>query len=168
MADNRKFDAAKKARFLEELAACGRRAEARAAVSVSKRTVENHLNPTGAYHDEEFSESYEEAMDVYRARLVQEVHRRGVDGVPEPVYYQGARIVEKNGKDAAVLKYSDRMLELLVKRHCPEFRDRSTVDQTVTHQGSIALADLSQLPRSDRDALRPLLERAMARGAERN
>lgn len=161
--DNRQFTTGRKAAFLKELAATGRRTDARAVVGICNRTVTNHLSPNGNTFDPEFAAGYEEAMEEYRDALVQEAHRRAVDGVPEPVYYMGARVKEKDGKNAVVLKYSDRMLELLLKRHIPEFRDRSTVDSTVEHKGAIALSDLSELPKADRDQLRPLLERALER-----
>lgn len=162
--DNRPFDADRKAHFLREMAATGRRADARQAIGISKRTVENHLSPNGKCYDPEFAEGYEEAMETYRDALVAEAHRRAVDGVPEPIYYQGARVTEGDDKrDAVVLKYSDRMLELLLKRHIPEFRDRSTVDQNVKQEVTIQMADLGKLPREDRDQLRALLERQRER-----
>jgi len=161
--DNRQFDADRKAEFLRELAATGRRTDARNAVGISARTITYHLSPDSDRYDPEFAAGYEEAMQEYRDALVREAHRRAVEGVPEPVYYQGARVKEKDGREAVVLKYSDRMLELLLKRHIPEFRDRTTVDQTVKHEGRVELADLKQLPRDDRQVLRELLLKAEER-----
>ena len=51
--------------------------------------------------------------------------RRAIDGFEEPVFYQGAVV-------GAVRKYSDRMLELLLKGHAPEkYKDR------VQHSGDV-------------------------------
>jgi phenylacetate-coenzyme A ligase PaaK-like adenylate-forming protein len=50
------------------------------------------------------------------------------------------------------------MLELQVKRHIPEYRDKVTVKNE--HSGSIGLlSDLSQLPADIRDDLKKVLEK---------
>jgi lysophospholipase L1-like esterase len=68
--------------------------------------------------DPEFSAAWNDAVDEASDKLEQEAWRRAVEGWEEPVFYQG----EECG---AVRKYSDRMLELLLKGHKPEkYRDR--------------------------------------------
>ena len=50
--------------------------------------------------------------------MEREARRRGLEGWDEPVFYQGAQL-------ATVRKYSDRMLELLLRGHRPErYKDR--------------------------------------------
>ena len=63
--------------------------------------------------DEEFAEKWEEAVGEATDSLEAEARRRAVDGFEEPVYYKGVQV-------GAYLKYSDRMLELLLKAHLPE------------------------------------------------
>jgi len=73
------------------------------------------------------SDAFDEAMEIYKDTLRAEVHRRGVKGVERPIYYKGQRIDQGES-----IEYSDRLLELLVKRHCPEFREKVSVDHAVT------------------------------------
>lgn len=70
-------------------------------------------------------ELVEMAHEFYREKISHVIHDRAVDGWEEPVYYQGECI-------GHVQKYSDRLLELQAKRHCPEYRDKSQVDHNVT------------------------------------
>lgn len=89
-------------------------------VGVSIETARNHRNS-----DEEFGQAVQLALDVYRDSLSKEVHRRGVTGVNQPVFYMGR-------KCGVVRKYSDKLLEMHLKRHIPEYRDHLNVDATVT------------------------------------
>lgn len=73
----------------------------------------------------EFDVAVKSAYEAYKELLHAEIHRRAVTGVPKPVFYQGEEVGE-------ITEYSDRMLELLAKRHMPEFRDRYQVDMSVT------------------------------------
>lgn len=69
-------------------------------------------------------ELVQDAMAVYRQRLVEVVHERAVNGVEEEVYYQGQVC-------GSIRHYSDNLLAMLIKRHLPEFRDHSTADVNV-------------------------------------
>lgn len=66
----------------------------------------------------------DEAMDLYREKVAHAVHSRAIQGVEEPVYFKGAIV-------GYIRKYSDRLLELHAKRHCPEYRDKNTLDVNV-------------------------------------
>jgi hypothetical protein len=66
----------------------------------------------------------DEAMDLYREKVAHAVHSRAIQGVEEPVYFKGAIV-------GYIRKYSDRLLELHAKRHCPEYRDKGTLDVNV-------------------------------------
>lgn len=160
------FTKERKEDFLEELRATGRRAEAAERVQVSMACVGNHSTPGGNQYDPEFTAGIEEAMLRFKDSLVKEAHRRGVEGVSEPVWYRGVRAHDGVNPDtnepipATVQKYSDKMLELLLKRHIPEFRDRVTVDQNTSIKGGLAvgLADLDDLSPAGRAKLRELLD----------
>jgi hypothetical protein len=67
----------------------------------------------------------EEAFGIYREKVAHAVHSRAICGTEEPVYYKGAVV-------GYIRKYSDRLLELHAKRHCPEYRDKSTMDVNVS------------------------------------
>lgn len=67
--------------------------------------------------DEDFSEAWDEAIEAAGDLIEAEVYRRAVHGVMEPVYFKGKI-------SGYILKYSDRLAELLLKRHRPEYRDR--------------------------------------------
>lgn len=71
--------------------------------------------------DENFAEEVELARQKFADTIERAVFDRAVDGVDEPVYYQGKEV----GK---VRKYSDSLAALVLKRHRPEYRERQTVD----------------------------------------
>ena len=50
--------------------------------------------------------------------------RRGIEGVPKGVYWQGEKVAEE-------LQYSDPLLLALAKRHIKEYGDRMQIDATV-------------------------------------
>lgn len=78
--------------------------------------------------DPEFKAACEDALELYREKLVKEAERRAHDGVSEPVFFRGQEC-------GAIQRYSDTLLLALLKRHIPEFRDRHQVD--VTHTGGV-------------------------------
>ena len=76
-------------------------------------------------HPTEVPEMEEEARERFRDKVRKEVHRRSIDGIEKPVYWQGVQT-------ASEITYSDRLLELYAKAHCTEFRDKSNLDLKVT------------------------------------
>lgn len=74
--------------------------------------------------DPEFEDRLRDARAQFGERLEQEAVRRGALGYEEPVFYKGRQV-------ATVTKRSDRLLELLLKKHVPEFRDKVTADVNV-------------------------------------
>lgn len=113
----RRFDARAQVTFLKTFALTGRIAESARAAGVSKQTVHDHRKK-----DEIFAELYEEALDSYRDRIESEVHRRALVGLDKPVYQKGELV-------GYVREYSDRMLELLAKRHIVEYSDKLEIKQ---------------------------------------
>jgi hypothetical protein len=69
--------------------------------------------------DDVFREYHDEAMEQYKESLVREAHRRAVDGWQEPVFSQ--RLGTQIG---TIQRYDSRLLELMLKRHIPEFREK--------------------------------------------
>lgn len=69
--------------------------------------------------DAGFAERWHEAEALAGAALEAEARRRAVDGVEEPVFYQGQKI-------GVVRRYSDALLSLLLRGNRPEkFRGRA-------------------------------------------
>ena len=136
-------------RYLAVLQATGEPILARKEVGVHRDTVRQRR-----HKDDAFRHAEEEALRVYRAGLATEVHRRGYLGVEEPIYYKGEVV-------GVVLKYSDRLAELHIKRHCPAYRDKLQVDQKTELQGAVTISDIRKLSRESRDDLRRILEREM-------
>ena len=142
----RYFDSERKRRYVEILAETGEPAAARREVGVSISTIDNHRKS-----DLGFKEAEEEAMSFYRASLGKEIHRRGFVGVEEPVFFMG----QECGR---IRKYSDSLAALHAKRHVPEYRDRSTVDQNVNDSRSAPPVDFATLTPESRELLRRIVE----------
>ena len=68
--------------------------------------------------DPEFAAAWEEALEQATERLEEEVRRRAVDGVDEPVFHQGEICGCRR-------KYSDNLLMFLLKKRKPEYRDNA-------------------------------------------
>lgn len=105
--------------FLEALAVTGRLKEASVTSGLPYMQVIEHRR---RYLD--FEEACEDSMRRFRDSLEREAVRRGMEGVEEPVFHKG----EECG---FVRRYSDRLLELVMKRHIPEYRERLQVDANV-------------------------------------
>jgi hypothetical protein len=70
-----------------------------------------------------FGEQWDAAVEEANASIERELHRRAVEGWRDPVFQQGQLV-------GHVRKYSDRLLEVLVKARLPAFRERSEVAVT--------------------------------------
>lgn len=114
----RRFDERAQVVFLKTFAITGRIAESARAAGVSRDTVVAHRK-----NDELFAELYEEAINSYRDRIEAEVHRRALVGIDKPVYQKGELV-------GYIREYSDRMLELLAKRHIGEYSDKLEIKQS--------------------------------------
>lgn len=101
--------------FLENYSLTGLLGHSARAADMSPESVRRRR-----MNDEEFAKACEEALQTYRETLEMEVHRRAVKGWDEPVYQKGEFV-------GTIRRYSDRLLELQVKRHVPEYRDKFSV-----------------------------------------
>jgi hypothetical protein len=84
-----------------------------------------HRLVTARVKNPEIPEMEKVAKEKYRELLAAEVHRRAVDGIEDAQVFQG-----KLTGDVKT-HYSDRLLELHVKAHCPEYRDKLEADVNV-------------------------------------
>lgn len=113
--------------FVRKLAEVGNVSEACRAAKISRNCAYEWREADG-----DFKKLWDEAVDVSVDALEQEARRRAVQGVLEPVYQGGKKV-------GSIRKYSDRMLEILLKGHRPEkFRER--VD--LKHSGRLTLEQL--------------------------
>lgn len=149
--------AARKRRFLEELARHGIVVEAARAVSPGAdpcrgavRSFQDERN-----RDAHFSAQWDEALELGVAALEREAHRRAVEGWVE------RGVFDKTGRRVGdVVRYSDRLLEVMLKARRPEYRDRVDVSaQTTVHaRVDVRLSALvREMTREERDEMRQLL-----------
>lgn len=84
-------------------------------LTVSARKVGVHLH--SIYQAAKFNPRFKEALALAKAEAVanleEEARRRAMDGVEEPVFYQGEEV-------GTVRKYSDRLMEILLEAHKPK------------------------------------------------
>lgn len=84
------------------------------------------LSRTAAYEwreaDPEFAAMWDRALKIGVSGLADEAHRRGFEGVDEPVFHQGVQV-------ATIKKYSDTLAIFLLKAHDPEkYRENSKLE----------------------------------------
>jgi len=91
------------AEFLLQLECTGNVSLACDNVNIPRRTIYNWLNS-----DEKFKEKFNASYDIGVELLVDEAQRRAYHGTIEPVYHLGKVV-------GFVNKYSDRLLEFLIK-----------------------------------------------------
>jgi hypothetical protein len=89
-----------------------------------------------AADDPEWEHEWDLAMVRFRESLIVEARARARDGWDEPVFYKGDEV-------GYVRKKSDRMMELMLKAHIPEFQDRLNITGTLQVENVDIFADLS-------------------------
>jgi hypothetical protein len=125
----RLFDDEAAARFLAFYAKTGRKMDAALASGVSYSVVRHW-----EVNDELFGELVEEAKQEWLNNLEREAYRRAVEGTLEPVVA---------GKDPEIVtyirKYSDRLLEMLLKKADPSGYGNK-VDVNANFNGGVVVA----------------------------
>lgn len=107
-----RFDADRKARFLGLIRLTGQLQRSAKESGISPFTVKSHLKD-----DPDFKDAYDEAYGDFKELIETEIMRRAIMGWEEPVYQQGMLA-------GTVRKYDSRLLELLVKRHIPAYKEK--------------------------------------------
>ncbi len=148
-----KFNADVRDAYLTHLAETGERYGACHAAGMSYVQVTQYYRPSGDHYDETFAEAREAALAAFAEMLAREVRRRAVEGWIE------RELQDKDGNVVGhVTKFSDRLLELALKRADPAYREHVKVDSTLEASVKPAVApipvELSRLNREGRDALR--------------
>lgn len=119
--------------FLVALAVTGNVTEAAKAAGVGRRTANDYRN-----NDAAFALDWKDAVDEASDLLEQEMHRRAVVGVDEPVYGRQYAVTEagrsyqiSDGQVGTIRRYSDTLLIFALKGSKPsKYRDNSQVEQT--------------------------------------
>jgi hypothetical protein len=131
------FTAELKARFLDHYAKTGLFMQSAKACKIAYQTAKRHYD-----RDKEFARLVDAAKEVFNESLEKEATRRAVTGVLEPVYGtvldlvdrkdgKGKKVVKTTGKVGSKRKYSDTLLQFVIKKHIPEYRENVTVNQNV-------------------------------------
>ena len=111
-----KFVPRLKKKFLEYLRQTG---------NVSKACRLVGVQPCSAYDwkkkNEKFAKQWDDAVEEAIDGMEDEAYRRAIEGVDEPVFYQGKQV-------AIIKKYSDTVLLALLAAHRPERWGRRIVD----------------------------------------
>lgn len=120
MSDNlpTKFDADLRQRFLTLYRLTGQLQRAARETGISPTTVRDLKKK-----DPAFLAAMDEAYEDFKEGLEKELLRRAIMGWEEPVYQQGQLA-------GTVRKYDARLLELAVKRHIPEYKEKTQVEVT--------------------------------------
>jgi hypothetical protein len=139
-------------KFFESLAATDNVTLSALAAGYARTSVYEHRES-----DPEFARQMDEAIEIATDALEEEARRRAKDGVDEPQFYQGALVVDKKKKPICVRRYSDRLMELLLKAHRPDkFRER--VSQEISGPGGRPI-EFESVVETARQKLRRLLDR---------
>ncbi len=110
--------------YLEALAECGL-----VHVSCEKAGVDYMSLSMARLHDKVFAAAFDVARRRHGEQWESATRSRGIEGWDEPVYGQ------KDGETQQVgvkRRYSDRCLEMGLKRFCPEYREKMQVDATIS------------------------------------
>lgn len=137
-----------KRRFLVSLSETGSVFRAAELTGVSRY---NH--PHWKKTDEEYAEAAELAMFIACDKLEVEARRRAVDGIEDPVFYQGEKV-------GVVKRYSDNLLQFLMKGAMPEkYKDR-ILQENVNSPMMQKMEDLKNMSPDKLKKLEQLLEGA--------
>lgn len=108
-------------KFLEAYMECGHKAKAALAAGLSYSSIRNAEKA-----DPDFAAEVEQAHELFTAKLTDAAFKAAVKGWKKPLFdAKGNHVGDE-------WKFSERILELLLKRHDPSFRDKVEVDQKVS------------------------------------
>ena len=115
----KKIRSPKKRAFLAALAHTGNITEAADITHISRSAHYQWLEADPVY-----AAAYKDAMEQAAQRLEAEARRRAVEGVEEPVFYQGKQC-------GAIRRYSDALLMFLLKGVMPDkYKERTSTELT--------------------------------------
>jgi len=114
-----KFTPKRKEQFLEHYKLNGLINKSAHLVDVDPETVRRHRKG-----DATFDDAMKTALRDFQDTLETAAYERAVDGIETDIIQKGVVVGTR-------VEYSDRLLELMLKRHIPAYRDKSQVDMNV-------------------------------------
>ena len=120
-------EAARQKAFLIHFANSGNVSNAAKATKICRRLPSKwrQEDPDG------FGAEFDEAREAFCGELENEARRRAIDGINEPIVYQGLIATDKKGKPVTIKRYSDALLMFLMKGNMPlKYRDRTAVEHS--------------------------------------
>lgn len=154
----KRFDDCAKTVFLAVLEERGTAQAAADAAGVSRQTCYDHANPHSPRFDREFAEAWAVSHARFVAQLYEAALRRATDGWLEPI------IGGKNRDKVVALKpvFDARLLELMLKRHDPTFRNKvEATKHKERSSGAVQKIDLALLTQEERGHARALIEASL-------
>lgn len=150
------FTAERKAIFLSVLEETASPKAAAAAAGVVRSTAFYHRR-----NDLEFAAAWEAAVEVALDALLEEAYRRSVIGHDEPLVHQGKLStvtdpVTGEERVQTIRKYSDRLMEVLLKWRYPQMADKLSVKVEST---GLDAQSLLAMPADERAQLVALLSK---------
>lgn len=140
----------KQTAFCAALAETCNVSKACAAIEISRMTAYRWRN-----NDPDFAAAWDEAIKAGVLGLEDEAHRRGFEGVDEPVFHSGQQC-------GTIRKYSDTLAIFLLKAHNPtKYRENQRLELTGADGGPVQVDDTQAAAR-----LAALLAGAAAREDE--
>lgn len=112
--------------FLAAYMDCGHKAKAALAAGLSYSSILR-----AEKDDPEFADEVVQAHELFTAKLSDAAYRAAVEGWKVPKYDAKGNLCGHEWK------FSERILELMLKRHDPSFRDKHDVD--VKHSGGVVV-----------------------------
>lgn len=139
MANRIKFTDRARTQFLKVLARTCNVTHAAWSVGISRSRVYDIRK-----EDAEFAAAWDEAEETAVDSLEGEARRRALEGIDEPVVYQGTISTDEKGQPVTVKRYSDTLLMFLLKAHRPE-KYRERFDHTVGDDRPVTVGDADKL-----------------------
>jgi len=134
--------AARKAAFIQGLTQVGTISGAAQLAQIHRSTHYEWMacNDKGDPVDPAYVNAVEDALQQFADRIRHEVARRALQGVKRDVWYKGAVVGQE-------VEYSDRMLELIARAKCPEFKEKFEV--AGAGGGPVAIQVITAVPQSE-------------------
>lgn len=127
----------KKRAFLSAYAQMANISRAATAAGVGRTT--HHM---WMANDPRYAAAFAQAQEVAIDYMEAEAHRRAVEGVYEPVIYQGKLALDEDGNPLVVRKYDSTLMIFLLKGARPDkYRERWHVTGEVDHKVEVDVSE---------------------------
>lgn len=133
MSQGRALATRTRTRFLEELAQSGNVTLAAQAAGSNRNTFYEHRKA-----DDAFAADWDEALEIATDALEAEARRRALHGVEEPLVSKGRILRDDDGNPVVIRRYSDSLMQMLLRAHRPEkYRERTETKHVGPDGGAV-------------------------------